>query len=78
MKTEQDYWNVHNELRALSEANDGAYITDPCVDSQNAVSAYGTDEFWGLMIRCAIEAAIMRTEEAGISLPKHFKGYLTS
>ena len=48
-----------------------SYITDPCVDSENAESAvYESLAYWQLMCASAASAAGMRAEEAGYDINK--------
>jgi len=48
-----------------------SYITDPCVDSENAESAvYESLTYWQLMYASAASAAGFRAEEAGYDINK--------
>lgn len=66
LKTEADYRELTNELRAI-EIEKGLYLADECVDRENVCGSYSEADggFWTAMYSAAVDAAGFRAEDAG-------------
>lgn len=74
MKTQHDYYALHNELQAIERANGGIYLADMCIDRENLDPEFpvdeSADEFWNELYRIACWDAGIRAEEAGLDINK--------
>lgn len=64
----QEYDALVAELRAIEKANGGIYLTDECVDAENAVVPLNHPEFWQRCYISACSAAGSRAEELGLDI----------
>ena len=58
------YESLIAELETIAEAK-GLYLTDTCVDAENATAPAGTDEHWRQVYDSAVSAAASRASDAG-------------
>tara|TARA_Y100001937_G_C6953128_1_gene255562 strand:+ start:147 stop:443 length:297 start_codon:yes stop_codon:yes gene_type:complete len=63
MKTEEDYMDLCNEIKAAADKAGLEYMVDHAIHAEDAKPAYGQDNYYDLMYDCAINFAVTRLEE---------------
>lgn len=61
------YEALQAELKVIANAR-GLYLSDECVDAENATAPQGSDDFWHQVYDSACSAAADRAREAGFDI----------
>lgn len=70
MNTKDDYYKLLAEIEAIARSNDNAYLTDSCVDAENAAVPHDHPDFWARMCSSLCNSAGSRAEELGLNINK--------
>jgi hypothetical protein len=70
MKTKDDYYKLLAEIDEIARAHNNAYLTDSCVDQENAAVPHDHPEFWQKMCASLCNSAGSRAEELGLNINK--------
>lgn len=70
MKTKNDYYALQSEIEQIEKAHGNAYLTDVCVDMENAGLQETDQGFWDAMYDSMCSAAGSRAEDLGLNINK--------
>ena len=70
MRTKHDYYELQAELEKIERSHGNLYLTDPCVDMEDAGLKETDEGFWGAMYASMCNSAGLRAEELGLDINK--------